>query len=135
MMKSFCVLLTALVVFFNSGVILCDNFTNIMFIPPVKQTFQKPIKLKTILSMNVLLKWYNVSEGTELFTELKCLVNTCRLTKSWEEKDTADMIIYFHEPFYEASSPKQVQAYFQMEPPHITKPLLMNTGENFIPLK
>lgn len=58
-----------------------EEFNNInnqsMFIPSVNQSIQKSIKLNTILSKIVLLKWYNVNEGTESLTEIKCPVNSC----------------------------------------------------------
>lgn len=88
-------------------------------IPSKNETVSKSTKLRTILSIDGLADWWDVSEGTKLFTDLRCPVSTCRLTKNRHEKDIADMILYQHEPKrrYLASSPEQVQAIFQWDSP------------------
>lgn len=69
-----------------------DHIVNqIMYVPP---DYNEDKEIKTILSIN----WWNVKEGTDIFSDFKCPVDRCRLTTNRSERSTADMIL-FHDSF------------------------------------
>lgn len=92
---------------------------------------KKVENIKTILSINGFEDWWSIKESPYIFSGLNCPVSTCRWTQNWNEKDTADMVLYSRDPFYLPSSPKQVQALIQLETPAKKRPFLINTGTQF----
>lgn len=99
-----------------------DRFSNqMMFVPANIESIEVKNIVKTILTMNIL-DWWNVTEGSELFTDFQCPVHHCRLTTKREERKTADMILFHksYEPSNETRSPNQIYAYYSMESPLYT---------------
>lgn len=71
-----------------------DRITNqLMFVPPNYDQIRKSGKHKTILLYNGLAPW-NIKQGKDVFKQLKCPVNTCKLTAKRELADQADLILY-----------------------------------------
>lgn len=75
---------------------------------------------KNILGYNVP-SWLNVKYGKEMFTDLKCPVDKCRLTNRFSERNYADLIL-FNEKYVATNDPRpknQIYALYIMEsPPH-----------------
>lgn len=66
-------------------------------------------------------EWFHIRLGTEVFTDLKCPVNNCRLTTKHSNRQTADLVL-FHGYYVDIGyprSPEQIYALYYIEsPPH-----------------
>lgn len=94
-----------------------DRIVNqLMYVPP---NYNKNKEIKTILSANGIIDWWRVKEGTDLFSNLKCPVDRCRLTANYSEQSTADMVL-FHDhliPTNKTRPPNQIYALYYTESP------------------
>lgn len=100
-----------------------DRITNqLMFVPPNYDDTLKSRKHKTILLYNGLGPW-NVKQGRETFTSLKCPVYTCNLTANRETAHTADLVLYkdYFIPTGVARPPKQLFMLYFLECPYHTQ--------------
>lgn len=93
-----------------------------MFVPPNYDETLKSRKHKTILLYNGLGPW-NVKQGRETFTSLKCPVYTCNLTANREAAHTADLVLYkdYFIPTGVARPPKQLFMLYFLECPYHTQ--------------
>lgn len=76
---------------------------------------------KTILAYNIP-SWLNFESGINVFTDLACPVNKCRLSTKHSERKTADLVV-FHEHYVDTNcvrSPQQIYAFFHLEAPPYT---------------
>lgn len=79
---------------------------------------------KTILAYN-LPGWFKLEDGPEVFADLNCPVQKCRLTTNHaRERRTADLVL-FHEHYIKSYHPRpanQVYALYNIEsPPHTAR--------------
>lgn len=73
---------------------------------------------KTILAYE-LPSWFQIHDGSEVFSDLKCPVQKCRLTTNRYERHIVDLVL-FHEHYvesYHARPKNQIYAVFNMESP------------------
>ncbi|XP_058984902.1 glycoprotein 3-alpha-L-fucosyltransferase A [Musca domestica] len=71
-----------------------DRIVNqLMYVPTNYEEIKSSGKLKTILLYNGLGPW-NVKAGRDVFLRSKCPVDTCTITASRDQANTADMILY-----------------------------------------
>lgn len=103
-----------------------DHFIDqMMFMPENYNTNRESTKIKTILSVNGIAKWWHVDEGKRLFSNLKCPVDKCRLTSDNKERHTADLVL-FHDTYIQTTQPRpinQIYALYHMESPYLTTAL------------
>lgn len=108
-----------------------DRIVNqLMYVPP---NYNKNKEIKTILSANGLVDWWSIKEGTDLFSNLKCPVDRCRLTTNNSELSTADMVL-FHDgpiPTNTTRPPNQIYAVYYTESPFSSFPVSI-PGKVFI---
>lgn len=95
-----------------------DRFmSQMMFVPPNYKLIRDSGKLKTILMYFGIPYWWSEKAGSQAFKDLKCPVDTCRMTTDRKERSTADMV-FFHdqyEPTNETRPLRQINALYQME--------------------
>lgn len=103
-----------------------DHFIDqMMFMPENYNSNRESTKIKTILSVNGIAKWWHVEEGIGLFSNLKCPVDKCRLTSDNNERQTADLVL-FHDTYKPTIQPRpfnQIYALYHMESPYLTTAL------------
>lgn len=100
-----------------------DRITNqLMFIPPNYEAIQESGKHKMILLYNGLGPW-NIKQGQDVFRNLKCPVNTCKLTAKRELANEADLILYkdYYIPTGVARPPNQIYMLYFLECPYHTQ--------------
>lgn len=100
-----------------------DRITNqLMFMPPSYDKIIDSQKYKTILLYNGLAPW-NVKQGIETFTNIKCPVYTCNLTANREAAHYADLVLYkdYFIPTAVARPPKQLYMLYFLECPYHTQ--------------
>lgn len=100
-----------------------DRITNqLMFVPPNYEAIQESGKHKTILVYNGLGPW-NIKHGQDVFRNLKCPVNTCKVTAKRELANQADLILYkdYYIPTGVARPPNQIYMLYFLECPYHTQ--------------
>lgn len=114
-----------------------DRFVDqMMFVPENYDEILKRKKYKTILSIDGLPERWNVSMNTDLFSNLNCPVQTCRLTTKPEERSKADMVIFMleYKPTNETMPNNQITAVYyphsyratqQQKAENISKPIIL----------
>lgn len=100
-----------------------DRITNqLMFVPPNYERIKESGKLKTILLYNGLGPW-NIKQGRDVFLNLKCPVNTCKVTANRDLASRADLILY-KDYFLPTGIPrpsKQIYMLYFLECPYHTQ--------------
>lgn len=100
-----------------------DRITNqLMFVPPNYEHYKASGKFKQILLFNGLGPW-NIKQGRDVFRNLKCPVNTCKVTANREIANRADLILYkdYYIPTGVARPPKQIYMLYFLECPYHTQ--------------
>lgn len=100
-----------------------DRITNqLMFVPPNYDKIRESGKLKEILLFNGLGPW-NLKQGRDIFKNLKCPVNTCKVTANREHANRADLILYkdYYIPTDVARPSKQLYMLYFLECPYHTQ--------------
>lgn len=100
-----------------------DRFlSQLMFVPP---NYHQSHKKKTILLDENLPTWWSFNEGSQLFKDLRCPVNACRMTTDKSQRKTADLVIFwdYYKPFKTTRHSNQLYALYHIEPPFITQPI------------
>lgn len=100
-----------------------DRITNqLMFVPPNYEAIRESGKLKTILLYNGLGPW-NIKQGQDVFKNLKCPVNTCKVTAKRELANQADLILYkdYYIPTGVPRPPNQIYMLYFLECPYHTQ--------------
>ncbi|XP_065361610.1 glycoprotein 3-alpha-L-fucosyltransferase A [Calliphora vicina] len=102
-----------------------DRIVNqLMYVPPNYEEIKTSGKLKTILLYNGLGPW-NVKAGRDVFLRSKCPVDTCAITASRDQANTADMILYkdhyIPTGIRRPANSKQVAMLYYLECPYHTQ--------------
>lgn len=100
-----------------------DRITNqLMFVPPNYERIRESGKYKTILLYNGLGPW-NIKQGRDVFKNLKCPVNTCKVTAKRDLANQADLIMYkdYYIPTGVARPPNQLYMLYWLECPYHTQ--------------
>ncbi|XP_037822771.1 LOW QUALITY PROTEIN: glycoprotein 3-alpha-L-fucosyltransferase A-like [Lucilia sericata] len=102
-----------------------DRIVNqLMYVPPNYEEIKTSGKLKTILLYNGLGPW-NVKAGRDVFLRSKCPVDTCSITASRDQANTADMILYkdhyIPTGIRRPANSKQVTMLYYLECPYHTQ--------------
>lgn len=103
-----------------------------MFVPENYKEQLKKKEYKTILSIGGLPQPWNGPEGNEIFSNLNCPVQSCKITTKAEERSKADLVIFIQE--YQATNDKMpanqttallhvqpIRGTPQQKPEHISK--------------
>lgn len=103
-----------------------DRFlSQLMFVPPNYHSILKSHRKKTILLYEGISVWWPFDDGTQLFKDLKCPVQSCRMTTDKSKRKTADLVVFWD--YYTPSKTKrpfnQLYALYHIEPPFITHPV------------
>lgn len=90
-----------------------DRFANqMMFIPPNYGLILVSGKFKTILLYSMPI-WWDITTGSQIFKNLKCPVDTCRLTTDRQERSTADMV-FFHDQYEPTNEPRPLKQIYAL---------------------